>query len=298
MSTVNPSTGLQIRNTLSITNINSSYASSCFQRPRPRGHVHLDQRPADHQVHVGRVQAGPPAVLFSHRQLAILHDPRGLRHVGSGEPQAGGGVLHLDVARRHRVGHALASWSSIILFPQYGISQYESSLFVGTNAASSCVEKRARSALLMCKELRPQTTTAIGKNGVWLAAVRVLAVKGKSLGRKALMELTTIVTPDTILRWHRKSRGKIARCASSLRPTDRSCLRAPTENGLSFPQETSRFAERNARRNILALRPEHRTRPAIPLRAEVVVRVSFPPGCQRSNRFAQCFESAQRTFRP
>jgi putative transposase len=32
---------------------------------------------------------------------------------------------------------------------------------------------------------------------------RLLAVKGKSLGRKALMQLTTIVTPDTILRWHR-----------------------------------------------------------------------------------------------
>ena len=32
---------------------------------------------------------------------------------------------------------------------------------------------------------------------------RLLAVKGKSLGRKVLMELTTIVTPDTILRWHR-----------------------------------------------------------------------------------------------
>ncbi len=32
---------------------------------------------------------------------------------------------------------------------------------------------------------------------------RLLAVKGKSLGRKGLMELTTIVTPDTILRWHR-----------------------------------------------------------------------------------------------
>jgi putative transposase len=31
-----------------------------------------------------------------------------------------------------------------------------------------------------------------------------MAVKGKSLGRKALMELTTIVTPDTIFRWHRK----------------------------------------------------------------------------------------------
>ena len=33
---------------------------------------------------------------------------------------------------------------------------------------------------------------------------RTLAVKGKALGRKALMELTTIVTPDTILRWHRR----------------------------------------------------------------------------------------------
>jgi putative transposase len=33
---------------------------------------------------------------------------------------------------------------------------------------------------------------------------RMLAVKGKPLGRKAMLELTTIVTPDTILRWHRK----------------------------------------------------------------------------------------------
>ena len=33
---------------------------------------------------------------------------------------------------------------------------------------------------------------------------RLLAVKGKALGRKALLELTTIVTPDTILRWHRE----------------------------------------------------------------------------------------------
>ena len=32
---------------------------------------------------------------------------------------------------------------------------------------------------------------------------RILAVKGKALGRKVLTELTTIVTPDTILRWHR-----------------------------------------------------------------------------------------------
>jgi hypothetical protein len=33
---------------------------------------------------------------------------------------------------------------------------------------------------------------------------RVLAVKGHALGRTALLELTTIVTPDTILRWHRE----------------------------------------------------------------------------------------------
>lgn len=33
---------------------------------------------------------------------------------------------------------------------------------------------------------------------------RRLAVKGKALGRKALFGFTTIVTPDTILRWHRQ----------------------------------------------------------------------------------------------
>ena len=46
----------------------------------------------------------------------------------------------------------------------------------------------------------------LGKKRVLLSddQRRLLAVKGKALGRKALMELTTIVTPDTILRWHRK----------------------------------------------------------------------------------------------
>jgi len=33
---------------------------------------------------------------------------------------------------------------------------------------------------------------------------RLLAAKGKAIGRRALMELATIVTPDTILRWHRR----------------------------------------------------------------------------------------------
>ncbi|MCP4786109.1 MAG: transposase [Fuerstiella sp.] len=33
---------------------------------------------------------------------------------------------------------------------------------------------------------------------------RLLAVKAHAIGRKTLLELTTIVTPDTILRWHRE----------------------------------------------------------------------------------------------
>ena len=33
---------------------------------------------------------------------------------------------------------------------------------------------------------------------------RRLAVKGKNLGRKALREVASIVTPESILRWHRK----------------------------------------------------------------------------------------------
>ena len=33
---------------------------------------------------------------------------------------------------------------------------------------------------------------------------RRLAVKGKILGRKMLEQMATIVTPDTILRWHRE----------------------------------------------------------------------------------------------
>ena len=33
---------------------------------------------------------------------------------------------------------------------------------------------------------------------------RRLAAKGKKIGRRLLMQVATIVTPDTILRWHRK----------------------------------------------------------------------------------------------
>ena len=43
-----------------------------------------------------------------------------------------------------------------------------------------------------------------GKRGILLNddQRRRLAVKGKILGRKALQEIGTMVTPDTILRWH------------------------------------------------------------------------------------------------
>jgi len=65
------------------------------------------------------------------------------------------------------------------------------------------------------------TVHALGKN-VWLGAVtfkaqlrgrrlrltdderRRLAVKGKLLARRILTEVASIVTPDTILAWHRK----------------------------------------------------------------------------------------------
>lgn len=36
---------------------------------------------------------------------------------------------------------------------------------------------------------------------------RRLTVKGKILGRKVLKQVATIVTPDTILRWHRELRN-------------------------------------------------------------------------------------------
>ena len=48
---------------------------------------------------------------------------------------------------------------------------------------------------------------------------RRLAVKGKSLGRKVLAGLTTIVTPDTILRWHRPLVAKKWDCSERRKST-------------------------------------------------------------------------------
>jgi hypothetical protein len=45
---------------------------------------------------------------------------------------------------------------------------------------------------------------------------RRLAVKGKLVGRNLLSEIATIVTPDTILRWHRQLRKEVNRTRSNL----------------------------------------------------------------------------------
>jgi len=47
---------------------------------------------------------------------------------------------------------------------------------------------------------------------------RLLAVQAHAIGRKALRELTTIVTPDTILRWHRELVAKKYDSSSQRKP--------------------------------------------------------------------------------
>jgi putative transposase len=54
---------------------------------------------------------------------------------------------------------------------------------------------------------------------------RILAVKGKALGRKTLRELTTIVTPDTILRWHRELVARKWDYSEKRRPVGRPRIR-------------------------------------------------------------------------
>ena len=46
----------------------------------------------------------------------------------------------------------------------------------------------------------------LGRRRLWLTddQRRRLAVRGKAIGRRALAEVASLVTPDTILRWHRQ----------------------------------------------------------------------------------------------
>lgn len=52
--------------------------------------------------------------------------------------------------------------------------------------------------------LKEQFEKKGGKLGLSNTQRRKLAKKGKKLGRKGLLQYASIVTPDTILRWHRK----------------------------------------------------------------------------------------------
>ncbi len=70
---------------------------------------------------------------------------------------------------------------------------------------------------------------------------RVLAAKGKALGRRALMELTTIVTPDTILRWHRRLISRemgLQRAAQEGLRDDRQCPTKLSASSSAWPGRT------------------------------------------------------------
>jgi hypothetical protein len=62
---------------------------------------------------------------------------------------------------------------------------------------------------------------------------RRLAVKGKVLGRKALQEIATIVTPDTILRWHRELVAQKWDCSDRRQKLGRPPISKETIRGLT-----------------------------------------------------------------
>lgn len=68
---------------------------------------------------------------------------------------------------------------------------------------------------------------------------RRLAVKGKLVGRKALSDLATIVTPDTILRWHRELIAQ---------KWDYSDRRRSSRGARRFPKRSGNWCVRSPRR--------------------------------------------------
>jgi putative transposase len=68
------------------------------------------------------------------------------------------------------------------------------------------IQRRQQAVIDFQNEQIRSLLAAQGKKRVRLTddQRRRLAVKGKALGRKTLSEIATIVTPDTILRWHRQ----------------------------------------------------------------------------------------------
>ena len=79
---------------------------------------------------------------------------------------------------------------------------------------------------------------------------RRLAVKGKVLGRKLLEQLATIVTPDTLLRWHRRL---VAEKWDYSDRREKKPGRPPTSEEITQPGRADSPGEPQ-----LGLRPHHR----------------------------------------
>ena len=128
-----------------------------------------------------------PASLLDLGDWPLSHSMTGLFTSG---PATGDREPFRDLTSLHRAVHELHPATLATLaddFRELGPSRAAEDHRVLPSPARRHDEKQGKKRLLLSDDQR-----------------RLLAVKGKSLGRKALMELTTIVTPDTILRWHRK----------------------------------------------------------------------------------------------
>ncbi len=68
------------------------------------------------------------------------------------------------------------------------------------------ITRRQDAAIDYLREENRVLRQQLGRKSLRLtdAQRRRLAVRGKAIGRRALSEVASLVTPDTILRWHRQ----------------------------------------------------------------------------------------------
>jgi putative transposase len=98
---------------------------------------------------------------------------------------------------------------------------------VAVAALSGWVHEQQRQIIEFQNDEIEALLQTMGRKRILLsdAQRRILAVKGKALGRKTLRELTTIVTPDTILRWHRELVARKWDYSEKRRPVGRPRIR-------------------------------------------------------------------------